>query len=509
MKIFLIIYFLFWSFFYVNSQTIFQKAYGGSARNWATSVKQTSDGGYIMTGIKNYAETVNEDIYLIKTDSYGDTIWTKIFGGTDDDYSNSVKQTNDGGYIIVGTTYSFGGNSDAYLIKTDSFGNLEWSKTYGGGDFDAGTSIEQTNDGGYILLGSTNSFVFGAWLLKLNMSGNIVWKKIFQNTFPRCAKQTNDNGYIILGTIDSLALNGDVLLIKTNINGGIVWTKSIGGPRTEYPISIQQTNDKGYIIVGSSWSFSSINAKKFLIKTDSLGNTLWSKIYGEQNGTSVHQTPDNGYIISGTSGDLGANRTDACLIKTDSLGNVNWSKAFGSENYDNGTDAEPTSDGGYVLMGSFGMTNGGFVNEKFYLIKTDQNGNSQCNQSNLVPNDSTVIFTEKVPIINVYTWGLSAIPITQVGSGCIVEDLCTVGISELFNYSRINVFPNPTSNMISITGITEKTTIRLYDVIGKLVFEKEAENNTTINTGFLTAGVYKLLTENKTCRKFNTVLISR
>ena len=160
-----------------TAQNTFQKTYGGVNSEFGFSVQQTIDNGFILTGITMSFGVGNNDIYLIKTNVHGDTLWTKTYGGESDDRSYCIQQTTDSGYIITGYTSSFGaGNKDVYLIKTDSAGDTLWTKTFGGLLDDWGNSIQQTSDGGYIILGSTESFGsgnFDFYLIKTDSDGNL------------------------------------------------------------------------------------------------------------------------------------------------------------------------------------------------------------------------------------------------------------------------------------------------------------------------------------------------
>jgi hypothetical protein len=274
----------------------------------------------------------NWDAYLIKTDLEGNELWSKTFGGSGPEFGYSVQQTTDGGYILVGETSSFGaGASDVYLIKTDADGNELWSRTFGGGGYQWGHSVQQTTDGGYIIVGST------------------------------------DNG-----------VDPDVYLLRTDVGGNELWSKTFGGSDYQQGWSVQQTSDGGYIIVGEA-SIWGEGTYVYFIKTDVDGKELWSKTfrrgccdYGASYGVSVRQTTDGGYIIvGGTDSCDPAGIPDVYLVKTDADGNELWSKTFGGSGSEGGYSVQQTTDGGYILVGLTQRTDDSDV----YLIKTNAEGN--------------------------------------------------------------------------------------------------------------------------------------
>jgi hypothetical protein len=367
---------------FLHAQITFQRTSGGAGDDRGFSVRQTADGGYIIAGQTSLFEGGNTDVYLIKTDSLGDTLWTRTFGGDADDFSHSVRQTTDGGYIIAGQTSSFGaGNADVYLIKTNSHGDTLWTRTCGGDSYDCGPSVQETADGGYVITGYTRSFGLGqndVYLVKTDANGDTMWTRTYGGTGNDAGysvQQTVDDGYIIAGTTRSPS-SYDVYLIKTDAGGDTLWTKTYGGTGHERGCSIQQTTDTGYIVVAPTTSFGAESSDVYLIKTDARGDTQWTKTFGGRSvdqGFSVQQTTDGGYIVGGLTASNGSYPSDVWLIKTNADGAALWTRTFGDGPYDEGRSVQQTVDGGYVVAGltrSFGV-----VENDVYLIKTDSLGN--------------------------------------------------------------------------------------------------------------------------------------
>ncbi|WP_292461651.1 hypothetical protein [Methanolobus sp.] len=232
-----------------NGTFEWMKVFNASNDDTGRSVRQTSDGGYIITGTYTGDE---RDVWLIKTDSVGNMEWNTTFGGEDDDFGSSVEQTTDGGYIVAGSTSSYGYGDNIWLIKTDSKGNKEWDRVFGRGGYQNGRSVQQTIDGGYI--------IGGDWLVKTDSEGNEEWIKEIEGEDVR---QTKDDGYIIAGS------GYDIQLIKTDSKGNKEWDRMFGGDGEDRGFSVRQTNDGGYVLTGITYSHGGEDA--LLIKTDSDG----------------------------------------------------------------------------------------------------------------------------------------------------------------------------------------------------------------------------------------------
>jgi hypothetical protein len=362
-------------------EEVWNRTFGGSGDDVGTYIAQTNDGGYIITGYTSsygvdapYSWIIKAqyrgDIWLIKTDSEGNKIWDRTFGGLGKDLGFCVQQTKDNGYIITGCKKLFLiGNYDVYLIKTDPKGNKEWEKTFGGSNEDVGFSVLQAEDGGYVIAGYT-SFSEGkmVWLIKTDSEGNKEWERTIGRKDSEAAsiQQTNDGSYIIAGYTTLFDTNKDVWLIKTNSEGDWEWFKNFGGPNKDIGMSVQETQDGGFIITGLTESYGTGKGDVWLIKTNSTGAREWDKTFGGPDydlGSSVQQTKDGGYIITGyntTSSRLDKNQSwlfslaglgRVYLIKTDSNGNEEWEETFGGSRSDWGNSVLESQDGGYVIAG--------------------------------------------------------------------------------------------------------------------------------------------------------------
>ena len=344
------------------------------------SVQQTTDGGYIVVG-STHPPSGNSNVWIIKTDNKGDMVWDKKYEGG---YGHSIKQTSDGGYIIEGERYS-SGNSDSWLIKIDEDGNILWDKTFDYTDVDLSSDVEQTNDGGYIISGFKGQpGDTDAWLLKTDESGELEWYSTYGGSGDDGAYsvvQTLDGGYVVSGYISPFEDTNElaVWLFKTNSDGEMLWEKTFSGGYNDGGFSVQLTDDGGYIITGVTASSKLLIYDVLLIKTDDEGELLWKKTLGgtySDWGFEVQQTNDGGYIITGVTNKLFGE--DALLIKTNSNGEKEWSKTYGDRiGADITVSGQQTMDGGFILAGY--KSNG--LGRDVLLIKTDSSGNVPRNKT--------------------------------------------------------------------------------------------------------------------------------
>jgi hypothetical protein len=328
----------------------FNKTFKRFKNDYAEAVVQTSDGGYILAGFTlNLYGTGEQVAWLIKTDANGNKIWKKTFGGSQYERAMAVKQTGDGGYILAVDIESYGASlSDTWLIKTDAYGETcdysangnchenasRWAKTFGESGIDHASAVAQTSDGGYILAG-------GNRLIKIDGDGNELWNTAFGDgsDYAHDARQTSDGGYILAGfrIIDSSNEYYDVLLTKTDEYGNKLWDKTFGGGGENVALAVEQTNDDGYILAGTT-AYGAGWGDAWLIKTDAYGDTC----YYSANGSCYENS-------------------------------TRWIKTFGGSYVDCAWDVAQTSDGGYILAG---IADADYFNASAFLIKTDADGNA-------------------------------------------------------------------------------------------------------------------------------------
>ena len=362
-----------------SPDTLWTRTYGGNDFEFGTDVLLSKDGGYIICGNTKSYGVGDLDVYMLKINDSGKTLWTQTYGGVWGEVGWSLNESGDGGYAIAGETWSYGaGQNDMLLIKTDASGNMEWMKTYGSNGNEWCRTMLNTKDGGYMLVGSTKpdgAQYSDIYLVKTDASGDTVWTKTYGgegDEIGNWIQETSDNGYIICGSTNSYGFGAnDIYVIKTNIMGDTIWTKTYGGEDHDIGNCIQVTKDDGCIVLGITNSLGNGASDVYLLELNSSGDTIWTQVYGgteNDEPISVKETEDQGYIIVGLTESFGAGSGDVWLIRTDSAGDTLWTQTYGGTEFDEAPSIQLTRDGGYILVGtteSFGAGSG-----DVWLIKT-------------------------------------------------------------------------------------------------------------------------------------------
>ncbi len=449
----------------IMAQITFERTYGGEDSYSCYSVEQTSDGGYLAAGSIRHMANNDYDFYLMKTDSYGDTLWTRFYDNQPIDVCFSMQLTSDGGCIMAGYT----GESPDYkalLVKTDAVGDTLWTRSYTCADATIkyfGQSVQQTSEGEYIITGYTSNSDYSndIFLIKTNSYGDTLWTHIYdENQYEAgsSVKQTLDGGYIIAG---KTTINGHtyVLLIRTDAAGNTLWTQTYGDANNQEAADIQLTSDGGYIICGNV-SDETYTKDVYLIKTDDSGQVLWTQAYGsiyDEFGNSVQQTTDGGYVIAGYT--VNYPIIDIYLVKTDVLGDTLWTQSYGGENPEFGYSVQQTADEGYIIGGY--SNNQSTSRDEVYLLKTDENG--------------------MVPVSGWITGNISL----DGGSGNVEDIEVTAG----------DVTVNPDTN----GDYTIEIEVGTYDVIATLEdYDPDTINGVIVEEGIITPGINLTLVYNPT-----------
>ncbi|MBI4554376.1 MAG: hypothetical protein HY715_01845 [Planctomycetes bacterium] len=337
--------------------------YGGIGSNRASFVQQTSNGGYIVVGITESFDR-DYDLLVLKLRPDGTVEWQKTYGGVGTERAHSIQQTSDGGYVVVSATDSFGaGETDFWVLKLRPDGTIEWQKTYGGVSFDWVRSIQQTIDGGYIVAGETLSFGAGSfdlWVLKLKPYGTVEWQKTYggvNTDWAYSLRQTSDGGYVAAGGTNSFGTgNIDLWVLKLKPDGTVEWQKTYGGVGRDDAHSIQQTRDGGYIVAGSTESFIAGKDNLWVLKLKHNGAVEWQKTYWGayvlgDETFAIQQTGDGEYVVAGKTESFGAGDADLWVLRLKSDGAIEWQKTYGGSSHDGAHSIQQTLDGGYIAAG--------------------------------------------------------------------------------------------------------------------------------------------------------------
>lgn len=378
-------------------QKEFQRTIGGSKKETAFQVIETSDKGNITVGSTMSIGAGKSDIYIVKTDSVGNLKWAKTYGGPHDDFGQSIDRTQDGNYVVVGYSLSFAKDyNDICLIKIDNEGNILWGKSYPLEKSDYSNAVASTKDGGAIIIGETITFknqVKNAdiLVLKTDKDGKVSWSKVFggdSTDYAYSIQETSEGGYILAGETKSYgAGDWDFYLLKLSKDGNVEWSRTLGDVKSDGARSITETEDGGFLVGGNTYNFKAVESDVCIAKLKKEGDVEWAKTYGGLETDyllSIKSLNKDRFAICGFSNSFGLKYEDAFVMLLKGNGKPIWSKAFGSDTSDYGVNICFTSDHHIVMCG----TSKGFktTEDDIYLIKTGMTWKVEgCNMSNMYP----------------------------------------------------------------------------------------------------------------------------
>ena len=367
-------------------------AYGGRGADGANSIIELRDSSnYLMTGYTDAYGNGKRDVWLIKLDKDGEKIWSNVYGGKKDDIGVKTIETFNGDLVTVGSTDSFGsGNSDIYIVKTDSLGRHDWSKTFGGLGEDNGVDIIDTKDSNKVILGNTNSYGKGSsdiWIMKLDNQGDTIWDTKYGGSgfdIANSMLMTSDTCYIIAGQTSSFSDGSlDAWIIKFNKDGKLMWQNTFGGNGTEGFRGIYQTDNQDLIMVGEYSSYFSKGSKdSYIVRTDRNGNKKWETFLGGKKAdqaVSVSGSDEYGFILIGETASSGSGKNDIQFLAIDGNGKELWRRTFGGSGVDIGTSILETNKGRFIATGISTIST---LSYDAIIISTDNQGKSKPYEKN-------------------------------------------------------------------------------------------------------------------------------
>jgi hypothetical protein len=464
--------------------------------------------------------------------------WEKCIGGTDMEYGYCVKPTHDNGFIVAGTSNSVGfelpanhGSYDAYIVKLSATGAILWQTMVGRAGADYANAILQTEDDGYVMVGSTSSsdsaFAgnhggFDVLVARLSADGLIEWQTLLGGSgddYGYDISRTFDSGYIIAGRTASadgnITLNHggyDYWVVKLSVTGSLQWQRTFGGSSDDNAVSIRQTADSGYIIAGDSYSADGDKSSSrggedyWVLKLSPAGDIQWQKTLGgtgSDYAQAVRQTYDGGYIVAGGSnsadGDITAavGAGDYWVVKLSATGAITWQQSLGSAADDAANAIEVTSDGGYIVAGWVSAGSGDVTGARgqadYWLVKLSAGGTMQWQKCmGSIGNENAYSVSEAATgeyiVAGYSSYGGLDVSLNHGSLDIWVAKLGAVtAVDELAQQGSVTISPNPTSGQLVVWGI-DKAHICIYDIAGRLV--AEAIDTLTFSLEGLQSGLY-------------------
>jgi predicted secreted protein len=445
-----------------EGDSLWSHTYGGNFDDRAYAITPTDDDGFLLAGYAASYGSGGFDVWLVKVNAQGDSLWSHSYGGGYEDAAYCLTPSGDGGFLIAGGTHSFGaGNEDMWLIKVNAQGDSLWSRTYGGYFDERAYSIIPSGDGGFLLAGSTTTFGsgnFDMWLVKVNAQGDSLWSRTFGGGFIDIAHaiiSSGDGGFLMAGMTSSFgAGNYDFWLMKVDDQGDSLWSRTYGGSFNDYGYSISSAGDGGFLLLGYTMSFGAGYQDVWLVKVSAQGDSLWSHTYGgafDETAFSLIPTRDNAFMLGGWTTSFGAGGYDMWLVKVNSQGDSLWSHTYGGSFWEYSFSLLACSDGGILSVG--GTDSFGSGSYDMWLMKLEGSGTAVEPSSQIQPSSFALYPCHPNP----------------------------------FNPYTVASYKLPAASQV---------TLKVYDTAGRLVatlvdrWMQVGEHQTTFDGAHLSSGVY-------------------
>jgi hypothetical protein len=483
----------------------FQKLYGDSTVNdVGNSILQTRDGGYAIAGTQYNSGNQVESLFLVRTDEDGDTLWTRRITESALKYSgNALVETYDGGFAIA-CVRGDGVNFAPVLLKIDSSGNLVWNKCYTWQAQEHIKSIVQTPDSGFLLAGYFYDGDMLVYFIRTNAEGDTLWSRCYAkngfNAQVYSVQITYDGGFVAVGSMqEQFTADVDAFIFKTDSAGNFLWARGFGDTGYEYAQQVQVCSDSGFVIAAVTYSFGAGLADYFLVKTNSLGNLLWSKTYGgasDDRSESVVQTSDGGFLFTGESASNSQGNFDICMVRTNGAGDTVWTKNVGSIQNNEGYSLTLTSDSAFAIAGYYYSVLG---NNDLLLMKASASDFLACTETSTtmqVNSPNTRVVNHSMYAI-VSTPDVSQPPLI-VEDGTEIETLClTDDVKGRNALDEFLIYPNPVHSILNIELKDNRNLIfqlRVFNMaLSEINLPKNYEiNKCTVDCSMLIPGIYIL-----------------
>jgi len=471
------------------AQSTFQKAYGGPGSDGAGAVDLIGDSVLVCAGITQHPAFWNGDLwvydadmYLVKSTLEGDIIWTQRIGSPNlTESASSFATTADGGFILCGYGSVVDNDVAMLLVKTDSLGQVAWAKSAGRPGYDAARQVKQTSDGGYIVVGvHTDTISNGAiCILKFDANGDTAWTRILNSDSlafdeAKAIQQNSDGDYVITGRLSNTA-SASLCFVKLSNDGNVLWARTFEG--ADDGQSICQTQDGGYAILGTHYDPISKN-DLYLIRTDASGDTVWTATYmnpGWELARCVVESRDGGFVLSGATRASLAADDDACILRTDSLGNLIWSWFYGEGGEDWVNSVLELDDGGIIASGT--KYGAGLGSYDLYMLRTDSSGSTGCNEW-ILPVVRSTPFVTISDIQFEITSGfiMTELSFTSTPFGSMSPICLTTAGRDFSDDHRLNLYPNPAFDRValSIPGNQGVWNYDVTDMNGRILLQTKS-----------------------------------